>query len=425
MKSFQAYLHLLIFLSLAATSTARYAKTGCNDTCGNNVSIPYPFGIGAGCSVNEWYIVECNSSTPYLSSLNRLEILSVNVENLIVTVRMQKSFVCLDSNKNLSRINNWSVDLNRSPFLFSKLHNNFVFDGCGYSAMRNNVSSIPGCVTSCNNATLNDTLSDQNCVGFRCCQAAIPSHLKSYAVTFTLDVDGVDGAFCWYSFLMDKTSIDQRRLSDPFVPVSLVWTLAASDQVTCCDNRTRYMRKVDVFDSTPVDTWQCDGRWSSKGTPYLVDGCDEQEEPTAECRECEKGGGVCDQNTTYYIDGSVFNQKVACYYNGEKRKPNKTSLGVILERRFMSIVDSVVIKDGTSDELLMVANLAMRCLNFSGKYRPTMKEVAVELETIRASHIPNRIQTNIRYVRREEELSMSTYGESSTTFLSFNDSITK
>ncbi|MFS7999622.1 hypothetical protein Hanom_Chr12g01168581 [Helianthus anomalus] len=39
---------------MASTSTAisKYAKTGCNDTCGK-VTIPYPFGIGADCSLND------------------------------------------------------------------------------------------------------------------------------------------------------------------------------------------------------------------------------------------------------------------------------------------------------------------------------------------------------------------------------------
>ncbi|KAJ0485498.1 putative protein kinase RLK-Pelle-WAK family [Helianthus annuus] len=58
------------------------------------------------------------------------------------------------------------------------------------------------------------------------------------------------------------------------------------------------------------------------------------------------------------------------------------------EGRVMSIFDAMMIKEGTMDELMIVANLAMRCLNLNGRYIPTMKEVAIELETIRTSHIP-------------------------------------
>ena len=56
------------------------------------------------------------------------------------------------------------------------------------------------------------------------------------------------------------------------------------------------------------------------------------------------------------------------------------------ENRFFDIVDARIIKDGQGNEAIVaVANLAKRCLNLSGKFRPTMKEVAMELEAIQKS----------------------------------------
>ncbi|KAD7478334.1 hypothetical protein E3N88_01470 [Mikania micrantha] len=81
--------------------------------------------------------------------------------------------------------------------------------------------------------------------------------------------------------------------------------------------------------------------------------------------------------------------------------------------------------EGTRDDLMTVANLAMRCLNMNGKYRPTMKEVAIELENIRRSHVPSKVHMNTSPVAYGEELSMLNYGESSTIFLSFNESISQ
>ncbi|KAK1410830.1 hypothetical protein QVD17_37371 [Tagetes erecta] len=52
------------------------------------------------------------------------------------------------------------------------------------------------------------------------------------------------------------------------------------------------------------------------------------------------------------------------------------------EGRVMSIFDAAVIKEATRDELLNAANLAMRCLNPNGKYRPTMKEVAIDSSSL-------------------------------------------
>ncbi|KAJ0703388.1 hypothetical protein HanPI659440_Chr14g0550461 [Helianthus annuus] len=109
------------------------------------------------------------------------------------------------------------------------------------------------------------------------------------------------------------------------------------------------------------------------------------------------------------------------------------------------------------DVLLIVADLAIRCLNMNGKYRPTMKEVAIELETIRTSHTPSTFRADTEHVNGKyrpvmkevateletirmsrtpstfradtnhvmygEELSI-TYGESSST-LSFIDSLSQ
>lgn len=53
---------------------------------------------------------------------------------------------------------------------------------------------------------------------------------------------------------------------------------------------------------------------------------------------------------------------------------------------------------------MQVANLVKRCLNLSGKQRPTMKEVAAELKAIRASQMDIKLQQNheeVEYMRTE------------------------
>ncbi|MBA0664397.1 hypothetical protein Goklo_004410, partial [Gossypium klotzschianum] len=56
------------------------------------------------------------------------------------------------------------------------------------------------------------------------------------------------------------------------------------------------------------------------------------------------------------------------------------------------ILDSRVVNDGPEKEIIEVAKLAKRCLNLNGKKRPTMKQVAVELELIKASEEGNAIE---------------------------------
>ncbi|TYI92749.1 hypothetical protein E1A91_D02G092700v1 [Gossypium mustelinum] len=53
------------------------------------------------------------------------------------------------------------------------------------------------------------------------------------------------------------------------------------------------------------------------------------------------------------------------------------------QNQFLDTLDPQVLKDGQKEELVDVAYLAKRCLNLDGKDRPTMKEVAIELERIR------------------------------------------
>ncbi|GKD56609.1 wall-associated kinase family protein [Tanacetum coccineum] len=219
MKLFQSchFLLLVILLSLTTTSVAvpRYAKTGCNATCGN-VRIPFPFGIGANCSVNKWYTVECNSSKPYLPALNNLEVVGVDLGNQTVTVNIMRKI------SDCSRTE--SMDLGMTPFLYSRLQNKFVVEGCGHAVMVDDHGSVlTGCSNTCNNDTT--TVIDRNkCFGISCCEATIPHYLKSYSMNLTgLESLGGDGP-CGFARLVDKNSYVQGSSSN-YVKTSLLWTL--------------------------------------------------------------------------------------------------------------------------------------------------------------------------------------------------------
>ncbi|KAJ6393000.1 hypothetical protein OIU77_022472 [Salix suchowensis] len=52
------------------------------------------------------------------------------------------------------------------------------------------------------------------------------------------------------------------------------------------------------------------------------------------------------------------------------------------DNRLTDILDARVKELCQNEEVILVANLAKRCLNLNGKNRPTMREVASELERI-------------------------------------------
>ncbi|KAM0038696.1 putative wall-associated receptor kinase, galacturonan-binding domain-containing protein [Helianthus debilis subsp. tardiflorus] len=272
-KLYQVYTLLILFslTSIETSTTApKYAKDGCKPKCGN-VKIPYPFGIGVNCSINKWYNVDCNSSTPYLSELNHLEVLGVDLENQTVTINTPIISGCNQTN---------SVDLGSSPFMFSKSQNIFVFEGCGNAAMMEHGSLLTGCSSTCRN---DSTVSDKNnCLGISCCQTTIPHHVTSYSMNLT-GAERVGGdRTCRSALFIDKDSYLKRRKSrqsvaegDSYLPISLLWTLSDGDQASCCYYR-RFKVQVDMNNGTSMDSWKCPYStdfWKLEGNTYLRDGC--------------------------------------------------------------------------------------------------------------------------------------------------------
>ncbi|KAL2517788.1 Wall-associated receptor kinase-like 2 [Abeliophyllum distichum] len=66
-----------------------------------------------------------------------------------------------------------------------------------------------------------------------------------------------------------------------------------------------------------------------------------------------------------------------------------------------NILDPKISEKGNDDDIFSIANLACRCLNLNGKKRPTMKEVAIELEDFRLSLKPMTIQRNSQVINIE------------------------
>ncbi|GJY75603.1 wall-associated kinase family protein [Tanacetum coccineum] len=267
-KNMDLITHHLVLTSDIA-DFPKYARTGCNDTCGN-VRIPFPFGIGAKCSLNEWYNVDCDSSTPYLSSLNHLEVLDVDLGYQTVTVKMHKFFNCSQTSE--------SVDLGSSPFLYSKSYNTFVYEGyCGNAVMMDNHGGVlTGCSTICINDTKYNTtgiIDTSNCFGISCCQTKISQYLESYSMNLTSIERQKDGDdVCGSAYLLDKNSHQSARDGTSYIPTSLEWFLSDHDreQVSCSSDWEKGV--MDLGNGTMMDSWSCYGGSGIKGNPYLIDG---------------------------------------------------------------------------------------------------------------------------------------------------------
>ncbi|KAF8404133.1 hypothetical protein HHK36_009013 [Tetracentron sinense] len=114
-----------------------------------------------------------------------------------------------------------------------------------------------------------------------------------------------------------------------------------------------------------------------------------------------------------YFQSSQFTEKSDVYsfgvvlvelLTGQKpissiRSQEERSLAVhfilsIKENRLFDILDARVVTEGGKEELITVSNLAKRCLNLNGKKRPTMKEVAMDLEGMRMFQGKLSVQQN-------------------------------
>ncbi|KAK9096309.1 hypothetical protein Sjap_021806 [Stephania japonica] len=87
-------------------------------------------------------------------------------------------------------------------------------------------------------------------------------------------------------------------------------------------------------------------------------------------------------------------KKVLCFEKPEEeRNLAMFFVSTMKQNRLIEVLD-VVVKEGDIDQIQEVANLAKRCLRLSGEERPSMKEVAMELEGLRLSEKHAWIEQN-------------------------------
>ncbi|KAJ8545187.1 hypothetical protein K7X08_017770 [Anisodus acutangulus] len=266
---------MLLDQSTAATSLA---KPGCEESCGN-LTIPYPFGLSANCSLNSWYLIKCDkSSNPPKAFLNSFlqvelqsEVKSVSIENQTITTLVSIVNFCNGSSRG-SRIITTGTDLSESPFYYSKDRNKLMFVGCGNGLVTQKQNVLSGCTAICSAGTRLT-----GCYGINCCQSLVPFDLSSYTANFTNSgIQQEAHPKCNAAFLVDQTWVP-AKVAEPFVflghaPVVWVWTLQSKelDSGLLCDKSEA---AVKLEDGTSVANLQCRCGPGTQGNPYFSNGC--------------------------------------------------------------------------------------------------------------------------------------------------------
>ncbi|KAF8404165.1 hypothetical protein HHK36_009045 [Tetracentron sinense] len=265
-------------------------KPNCPEKC-ENVTIPYPFGIGDGCYLNKWFEISCdlsfsrNQIKPILKAVD-LEVLHVSLQQGTVRVNSPVISECFEPEYFSGGAEYARVNLSGSPFFYSDTYNRFVSTGCNHVAYTiQNGAVIGGCMSFCN---ISNTIPN-GCFGIGCCQTQIPFRLQIFNALITekgsvrFEKDECRSAFLveknWFSNLSDDDySVEFRQVR--YVPAVLDWGIAnGSCELDLTKKSTPICSTADArCGKNPTDDYNYKCKEGYSGNPYLPNGCQDVDE---------------------------------------------------------------------------------------------------------------------------------------------------
>ncbi|EAZ25019.1 hypothetical protein OsJ_08800 [Oryza sativa Japonica Group] len=309
-------LALTVFLVCAAAvtpaaSAQQQQLPGCPDKCGD-ISIPYPFGIGARCARDQYFELECNraySPPRLIVSTHRQHLVNLSLADGEATALINARRQCYNSTEGLigdanNYVNKDITLVGSNAYRFSAARNRFVALGCpnmGYFVDTYGYY-VSGCTSICRPSQGNGAsgASTGGCTGEGCCQSRIPTNTDYYELYVQTFKPGEGDPIlrggttaCRYVFLAEDKWIDTTyrghpdfdRNDDFAVPVVLNWAIR---NVGNCSAATRNMtdyacRSVNshCIDSIDGPGYRCNCSQGYEGNPYLDGGCQD-------INECER-----------------------------------------------------------------------------------------------------------------------------------------
>ncbi|CAL9015997.1 unnamed protein product [Prunus brigantina] len=359
----QLSIKLLVVLALAATNAVAtrrastgeggeenetaIARTGCKAKCGN-VTIPYPFGIGAGCYFGPRFEITCEdrSTEPRLMK-SRMLVSHISLEEGELQTMQLVNRVCFDSKGNP----NDTEDQSKGglsvipPYTISGAKNMLVAVGCDtYVRLvggRDDQNYTTGCFSQCqNNISSNAIDKNDPCSGMGCCETKIPPLMHNLSLTvlsFRQHEPVWDFNPCGYAFVVGKgnftfsnTSFQQLH-NTTRLPIVLDWKIGDGSCENAKKNNNYACKGNSDCHNTNSSGYICRCKDGYKGNPYLEDSCQDIDECALNATLCEHGKCInkdgnytCECDSGYQIVDNIKCIKVP------NAKRLKISLGVSL-----------------------------------------------------------------------------------------------
>ncbi|CAB4306976.1 unnamed protein product [Prunus armeniaca] len=368
----------------------------CLDKCGN-VTIPYPFGVTEKCYMGPEFFINCTADrTAFLRKTN-IRVNNISVDLGEIQVQQYRAYDCYDEmgkrNHNMPWI--WVAP----PYTISSTKNKFMAIGCdtyatfgGYRA--NQERFITGCISFCDRLYSGE---QDSCSGIGCCLTSIPDGLKNCTVTLASHYnDTYIRSFnpCSYAFVVQEghfrfsnTSFQQLNHTAQ-LPMILNWEIGnepcdAAQEATQNSICKAHSKCVNPNNRSTGYICQCLPGY--EGNPYHPNGCQGYKNDGMNPKSCIKDNRSKTILLLIISLAELLTSRVALCFGRPEAERNLASFFVcsVEEDRLNQILDDDIVNDGNIETLKNVAILAKRCLRLQGEERPTMKEVALELEGMR------------------------------------------